>query len=71
MISDTGFTKSHAMHLLNGWLLVIYFAYSEFFKINTESDDKVALNKAKLKGLNIKKGDFINIKEHPLSLAKK
>lgn len=43
------------MYLWNGWFIIICFAYSEFFKINTETDDKVALNKAKLKGLNIKK----------------
>lgn len=42
------------MHLLNGWFIVIYFAYSEFLKVNTKNGDKVALNKAKQKGLNTK-----------------
>lgn len=57
MISDTDFTNSPAVHLLNGWFIVIYFAYSEFKKkkINTKTDDKVAVNKAEQKGLNIKK----------------
>ena len=43
----------------------------DFLKINTNSDDTVALNKAQLQGLNIKKRDFINMKGRPLSLAKK
>lgn len=56
MISDTHFTNTPAVHVLNGWFIVIYFAYSEFKrKINTKTDDKVAIYKAEQKGLNIKK----------------
>lgn len=43
------------MHLLNGWFIMIYFVDSEFFEINTKTDDKEALNKAKPKGLNIRR----------------
>lgn len=34
---------------------MIYFVDSEFFEINTKTDDKEALNKAKLKGLNVRR----------------
>lgn len=54
-VSDTDFTNSLAMYCLNGWFIMIYFVYSELFEINTKTHDKVALNKAKLKGLNIKR----------------
>lgn len=43
------------MYLLNGRFIIIYFVDSEFFEINTETDDKEALNKAKVKGLNVKR----------------
>lgn len=43
------------MYLFNVWFIMIYFFYSKILKINTKTDDKVALNKAKLKGLNIKR----------------
>ena len=43
------------MYLFNVWFIMIYFVYSQILKINTKTDDKVALNKAKLKELNIKR----------------
>lgn len=35
--------------------MMIYFVYSRNFKVNTKTDDKLAFNKAKLKGPNIKR----------------
>lgn len=43
------------MYLFNGWFMMIYFVYSGNFKVNTKTDDKLAFNKAKLKGPNIKR----------------
>ena len=54
-IGDIDFRKSPAMYLFNVWFIMIYFVYSQILKINTKTDDKVALNKAKLKELNIKR----------------
>lgn len=51
-VSHTDFTNGSEMYLLNGWFIMISFVDSEFVEINMKSKDKVAWNKAKLKGLN-------------------
>lgn len=51
-VRHTDFTNASEMYLLNGWFIMISLVDSEFVEINTKSKDKVAWNKAKLKGLN-------------------